>query len=182
MNNDLQKLEALLFVSGGSFSKKKLAGLLGCDGNHLDRLLNELQEVRKDSGVVLVDDGLHAVLATHPDLDDFMELTQKEEEESSLSKAAQETLSIIAYAGPIMKADLDFLRGVNTQYTLRRLAMRGLIRDSRERNTRTVSVTTDFLQYLGVRKAEDLPEYVDVRKSILTGLQSIKKRAEEREV
>ena len=182
MNAELQKLEAVLFTSGASISKKRLADLIGCSRDRLDQLLDDLRNLRKESGVVLVDDGSQVVLATHPKLEEFIERTQKEEQESPLSKAAQETLSIIAYVGPIAKIDLDFLRGVNTQYTLRRLAMRGLIRTGRERSARTVAITTDFLQHLGVQKTEDLPEYIDIRQSILTGLQSVKKRAEEQEV
>ena len=182
MNNELKKIEAALFSLGSAVSKKKLSGLLGCTGEQLGHLLDELREIREESGVVLIDDGSKVMLTVNPKINDFMENVKREEEKSPLSKAAQETLSIIAYAGPISKVDLDFLRGVNTQYTLRKLAMRGLIRDNRERSGRTVSITTDFLAHLGVQKVEALSEYTSIRESILTGLQSIKKKAGEKEI
>ena len=111
MDSALQKLEAVLFAGGAGITKKQLAKQVGCDGVQLERFLDQLRERRAESGVVVVDDGTQVALATNPLLSDFMEGVRKEEETEPLSKAMQETLSIIAYAGPIAKVDLDFLRG-----------------------------------------------------------------------
>ena len=117
MDSALQKLEALLFVGGVGMPKKQLAKQVGCGGERLEQLLAQLREQRAESGVIVVDDGVQVALATNPALADFMEEVQQAEEAAPLSKAMQETLSIIAYAGPIAKVDLDFLaRGEYTVY------------------------------------------------------------------
>ena len=177
----LQKLEAVLFAGGAGIPKKQLAKHIGCDTEQLEQLLGALQEQRTESGVVIADDGVQVALATNPSLADFMKEVRKEEETAPLSKAMQETLSIIAYAGPIAKVDLDFLRGVNTQYTLRRLAMRGLIQDERKGRVRLVSISIEFLLHMGVQQAEELPDYATIRQKILDGAQAVKKRTTEQE-
>ena len=182
MNNALQKLEAILFTSGTGITKKQLAKQVGCNDKQLEQLLGQLQEQRATSGIVIVDDGMQVALATHPSLADYMEDIRKNEETAPLSKAMQETLSIIAYAGPIAKVELDFLRGVNTQYTLRRLAMRGLIQEKRKARTRLLSPTVEFLLHLGIQQVEELPDYTTVRQKILDGVQAVKKRTTEQEV
>ena len=178
----LQKLEAVLFAGGAGIPKKQLAKHIGCDADQLEKSLSALREQRAESGVVVVDDGVQVALATNPSLAEFMKKVQKEEETAPLSKAMQETLSIIAYAGPIAKVDLDFLRGVNTQYTLRRLAMRGLIQDERKGKERLVSASVEFLLHMGVQQVEALPDYTTIRQKILDGTQAVKKRTAEQEV
>ena len=182
MNSALQKLEAVLFTSASAVAKKQLMRVISCDEAQLADLLEDLREKRKESGVVVIDDGLHVALVTNPSLEDFMEHLRKEDQAASLSRAMQETLSIIAYTGPIAKIDLDFLRGVNTQYILRRLTMRGLIQDERKGRMRMVLVTTDFLLHLGIQDVTELREYARIRQTILDGLQAVKRRAEEEEV
>lgn len=182
MNNALQKLEAVLFTSGSAVAKKRLMKMIKCDDEQLEDLLQTLKENRGDSGVLIVDDGAYVALTTNPSLETFMEDMQEEDSTAPLSRAAQETLSIIAYAGPIAKVDLDFLRGVNTQYTLRRLTIRGLIQDEQKGQTRAIMATVDFLLHLGIQKIEDLPEYSDIRRAMLNGLRAIKQKTEEREL
>ena len=159
MNKEIQKLEALLFTAGAPVAKRNLIKQIGCDNEALEHLLEMLQKERKESGVTMVDDGTQVVLTTNPSLADFIEQMEEKNKTAPLSRASQETLSIIAYAGPITKTDLDFLRGVNTHYTLRQLTMRGLIQDEQREHTKMVSVTTEFLQHLGVQKKEEMQEY-----------------------
>ena len=179
MNILAKKLEAILFTQGTSLSRKKVCSLLQCKNEELEKALQELQEARKDTGIVVVDDGEYIALATHPLIADAISTLQKEDLQKPLSKASQETLSIIAYAGPISKMDLDFLRGVNTQYTLRRLSMRGLIHETKEGNQKKVIVSTDFLTHLGITKTTDMQSYEEIRNTILDGLETIKRRMNE---
>lgn len=182
MKGALQKLEAVLFAGGARMTKKQLAKQVKCDSKELEQLLEELQQQRADSGVVVVDDGTQVALATNPLLAETIEGLRKEEETTPLSRAMQETLSIIAYAGPIAKVDLDFLRGVNTQYTLRRLLMRGLIQNVPNARNRLLTISVEFLLHLGIQRVEELPEYAKIRQTILGGIQKIKKRTEQEEV
>ena len=160
----MRQTEAVLFVSGAPVGKKKLIGLLGCSAEELDAAVAEMNA--REGGAVVIDDGARLALAVNPSVGEFVESVRKSEERAPLSVSARETLAIIAYAGPIDKTELDFLRGVNTQYILRRLLVRGLIHEQREGEKRLFAVTVDFLRHLGLRRKEELPEYEEVCRSI----------------
>jgi segregation and condensation protein B len=71
-------------------------------------------------------------------------------------------LSIISYAGPITRADIEYIRGVNSSFTVRSLLMRGLIErevDPKRANAYIYSASFDLLRHLGLSNNEDLPEY-----------------------
>ena len=179
MSTEAAQLEAMLFSSGAPVSKKRLAESMGCDVGHLDSVIAELRDMRKESGIVVVDSGSHAALMTHPSSQECVEHLRNEEQYTPLSRVSQETLAIIAYLGPVSKIDIDFLRGVNTHYTLRRLSVRGLIREHREHRMRLVSVTVEFLSHLGLESVAQLPDYAGIRRSLLDGISAVKKRTEE---
>ncbi|MDE0243522.1 MAG: SMC-Scp complex subunit ScpB [Candidatus Kaiserbacteria bacterium] len=174
MNQDhVAKLEALLFTHGSPLTKKSAASFLGCKVDEIDSIADALAKERLASGVVPVDDGTSLSLVSSPRLDHFMQQVHQKEKTAPLSNAAQETLSLIAYAGPITKIDLDFLRGVNTQYTTRQLLVRGLIQEVSVGKARAFDVTADLLSHLGVSKKGDLPEYAEIHESLRKGLEEV---------
>ena len=182
MNETTAKLETVLFVSGAPVAKNKVCKILSCSDKELEDCINELKKQRSVSGVVVVDTGTHIALTTAPSFADVVEKLQKQETHSPLSKAAQETLSIIAYLSPVSKVDLDFIRGVNTQYTLRRLAMRGLINSQKDGNAKKITVTVEFLTHLGINTLQELPDYETIRGDIEKKLSTIKKQMKESDV
>ena len=173
------KLQAVLFTSGAPVTKKRLMSVLPCRGDELEQLLKELRSTLQNSGLDIIDDGTKVALATSPDMREYITQLQQEDRTAPLSQASQETLAIIVYGGPIAKTDLDFLRGVNTQYTVRRLMIRALIQESKVEKGRMFTVTVDLLRHLGVRTITELPEYESIRKSIQDGL--VASREEESE-
>ena len=79
-----------------------------------------------------------------------------------------ETLAIVAYSGPVPRAEIDFIRGVNSSFTLRNLLISGLVEreiNPKDRRTFIYKPSMDFLRFLGLGKLEDLPEYGEFRKS-----------------
>ena len=85
----------------------------------------------------------------------------KSEISDELTKPALETLTIIAYRGPISKAELEIIRGVNCSLILRNLLMRGLIEAGEDRKKMVVlyNITFEFLKYLGLNQLSDLPDF-----------------------
>ena len=176
MDNNIQKLETLLFTHGQSISKKKLAGILKCSNEEIDQYAKRLMEIRSSGGVIVIDSGSHLTLATNPELADFVLNQEKKEQTGELSKVAQETLAIIAYASPISKVDIDYIRGVNVQYTIRRLTLRGLIYEKKEGRGKFLTCTPELLMHLGVTKLEDLPQYEEIHNQIKEGVKITKRR------
>lgn len=168
MNLDA-KIEAILFWKGESVSIKKLAELLGSDESEVNAGIDALERNLTDRGLQLVRKDDEVMLGTHKDASEIIEKLFKDELVKDLGKAGLETLSIILYRGPVARKDIDYIRGVNSQFIVRNLLIRGLIErvqsDSDQRQF-LYKPTFELLAYLGISKLEDLPEYSEVRKEI----------------
>ncbi|MEX0935086.1 MAG: SMC-Scp complex subunit ScpB [Candidatus Paceibacterota bacterium] len=160
------RIEALLFYSGEEFHEKDLAELLDISKEELDTVLTELQRKLEGRGLTLLRQNERVQLGTHPASADLLERYREQQFSQSLGKAALETLTIILYEAPTTKADIDYLRGVNSATTLRQLLARGLIEkvptDEGKRGT-CYGVTTDTLRHLGISSPTDLPHYKEMK-------------------
>jgi len=157
-------IESLLFVSGEPIKVSKLAQIIGLGSGEIESAIEELsaQYSASSSGLMLIAKGGEVQLVSASENAEFVESLVKNELEGPLSSAALEVLSIIAYRGPISKAEIEAIRGVNCSYTLRNLSMRGLaerVNNPKDARGFVYSVSFDFLKKLGIEKVENLPEY-----------------------
>src|SRR6202008_4113357 len=127
MSDTAAQLEALLFALGRPLSRSELQKILGARTEEIAGAIVELQN-QAGRGVVVVDDGKTVELRLAPATAALVEKVRKEEYQRDLGKAGQEALSAVLYRGPLTRAEVDFIRGVNSSQTLRTLAMRGLLR------------------------------------------------------
>lgn len=170
-----QILEGLLFYFGDTVSVATLATYTRKSEAEVRGALVALGEDLIPRGLVLVVQNNKVTLATHPDISTIISSIQKEELEGELSKAAQEVLSIVLYAGPISKGYIDYIRGVNSTVSVRNLVARGLI-EKKEGGARSqYVVTTDFLMSLGVSAAPSIEGYDEIRAKLEAVLQVSKK-------
>src|SRR5688572_8852019 len=121
------KIEAVLFFKGEPVSRKRLAEILKVDQSDLNDAIAGLQANLRGRGIVLQEKDNEVTLGTAPELTDLIENLQKEELNRDLSKASLETLSIILYKDGASRAEIDYIRGVNSSFTLRALSVRGLV-------------------------------------------------------
>lgn len=157
-------IESVLFVSGEPIKKNKLAKIASVEVEEIDAILAGLSAKysQVESGLALLLKGEEVQLASRADNAGFVENLVKNELQDSLSNAAMEVVSIIAYRGPISKTEIEAIRGVNCSYTLRNLLLRGLIeRSDNPRDSRgyVYSISFDFLKKLGIDDVKKLPEY-----------------------
>lgn len=157
-------IEAMLFIHGEPMEIKKITKLLNCSEEEVRISLNGLAEDLKNSsrGLFLIFKEDRVQLATKPELAPLVESFVKSEFEESLTPAALETLSLIAYLGPISRAKIDYLRGVNSSYSVRNLLLRGLVErssDPQRGNVYLYQLSFDLLKHLGISSIKDLPEY-----------------------
>lgn len=160
----VSRLEALLFIYGEPMETKKLAKILGVKESEIVAGLSELElELqREERGLALVQDKGTVQMVTKPAFAKLLEDITKQEFSESLTPAGLETLSIIAYAGPISRADIEYIRGVNSSFIVRTLLMRGLVErgvDPKRSNTYLYSTSFELLRHLGLSKNSDLPDY-----------------------
>lgn len=161
----LRRLEAMLFASSDPLDAKTLAR--GLDpGDDVNALLAELQAEYKDRGVTLTRVAGRWQFRTADDLSYLLERQQKEERR--LSKAALETLAIIAYHQPVTRAEIEEIRGVTTSPgTLDVLMETGWIRPRGRRRAPgrplTYGTTEEFLVHFGLDSVKDLPGLADLK-------------------
>ena len=158
-------VEALLFAAAEPLSEADLARRLpeGADPAAAIRALREQYEGR---GVELVEVAGRWRLQTAADLAFLM--TEEREEPRRLSKAAQETLAIIAYHQPVTRAEIEAVRGVQaSKGTLDVLRELGLVRMRGRRRTPgrpvTYGTTDSFLEHYGLATLADLPGMTDMK-------------------
>ena len=162
--NLIAALEGLLFIYGEPLTLEKAAKFLEIKLNDLEAAATDLENKLKENsrGLQLSRVKNQIQLTTKPDFQKLGEKIIKEEIRENLTPAALETLAIVAYAGPLSRALVDYLRGVNSGYILRNLLVRGLIErqpDPQRPYVFLYNVSFDFLKHLGLTKQGDLPEY-----------------------
>ncbi len=155
----LRLLEAILFASDVPVSERALIHKLP-DGAHMEALLKELQRVYAEGGVNLVRAGGSWAFRTAPDLS--QQLNKEIDVPRKLSRAAVETLAIIAYHQPVTRAEIEEIRGVGlSRGTLDVLLEAGWIRPKGRRRTpgrpTTWGTTDGFLDHFGIEDIGDLP-------------------------
>jgi segregation and condensation protein B len=162
-HQDTRALEALFFVSDEPLTSSVLAQALELDRRTVeamcDRLQRDLEE--RGSGLVLRNVAGGWRLFTHPDTAITVERFVLSSRQARLTKAALETLSIVAYKQPVTRHQVSGIRGVNSDGVLRALADRGLIEEAgrEEGPGRPVlyGTTPQFLERLGLPSLAALP-------------------------
>ena len=93
-----------------------------------------------------------------------------------------EALSAVLYRGPLSRAGIDFIRGVNSSQTLRTLTLRGLLRripNPKDERSFLYEPTTELLAELGVSRLQDLPDYAQVRDKLRQLEEAYRQKQEE---
>lgn len=159
----LQALEALLFVSDEPVPSVTIAQSLGVERREADELCDELARSYEErpAGLVLRTVAGGWRLTTHPDAAPVVERYVLSSRHARLTKAALETLAIIAYKQPVTRHQVSAIRGVNADGVLRALADRGLVVEVGREETpgRPVlyGTTPEFLERLGLPSLAALP-------------------------
>jgi segregation and condensation protein B len=108
-------------------------------------------------------------LGTAPELSKMIEDLQKEELNKELSKASLETLSIVLYKNGASRYEIDYIRGVNSSFTLRALSIRGLVEkttDPKDSRRYIYKPSLELISFMGVKSVEELPDYSEVNNGI----------------
>lgn len=166
MNNLENKIEAVLFWKGEPVSLKKLCEIFEKSDEEILSALSNIENALANRGICLVRKENEFALGASKDCSQLIEKLTKEELVRDLGKAGLETLSIIIYKGPISRAEIDYIRGVQSTFILRNLLVRGLIEkitNPKDQRSFLYKPTFELLSYLGITKIENMPEYLKVK-------------------
>jgi segregation and condensation protein B len=156
-------LEAILFISGEPVTIPALKNILEINEKEIERIADELiQEYRlKNSGLLVVEIAGGIQMVTNPSSAPWVKKLLTTSIPAKVSHQSLETLAIVAYKQPIIKAEIESIRGVNSDGVLRTLLERRLIKilGRKEAPGRPLmyGTTKEFLQYFGLKDLSELP-------------------------
>ena len=163
-------LEAILFVSGEPLSVDRMLGVI--EGVSRAELVSALQALQGDyaaegRGLQLVEVAGGFQIATRLDCAPWIKRLERAKEGARLSRSAMETLAILAYKQPVVRAEIEQIRGVDSAAVLKTLLERRLIRivGRKDAPGRPImyGTTRQFLQAFGLKDLADLPALRDIK-------------------
>ncbi|NFP66893.1 segregation/condensation protein B [Clostridium botulinum] len=163
-------IESLLFMSGEPINIKDLAAILNCKQDKVSSLLNEMNNsyVGKDRGIKILIHNRAVQLVTKPENSIYVEKLLKTNVRQSLSQAALETLSIIAYKQPITRVAIDEIRGVKSDRAIYTLLEKNIIKECGRLDVPGKPIlygtTEEFLKFFGLDSIEAIPNLEDLLK------------------
>jgi segregation and condensation protein B len=164
-----QHIEAILFWRGDPMSISSLAKITGAEKDEVKQALIQVKSDLSSRGIVLIEHDGEYTLGTNPESAKLIEAARTEELSKDLGKAGLETLAIVLYQGPIRRSDIDYIRGVNSNFILRNLLIRGLIErkpDPKDSRASVYLASMELLRFLGLSHVEDLKDFEAVKEAI----------------
>lgn len=165
MQELLSQIESLMFVSHKPLTLKQLEKFTGAQEGAVREALAQLSAERAGRGIVLLEASDGYQLATNSENSEVVKNFLNADLREALTEATVEVLAIIGYRQPISKAEIEAIRGVNSQYSLRALLMRGLIEkvpNPHDARGSLYQITTEFLQQMGITSVADLPDFQEL--------------------
>jgi len=155
------QIEALLYIAIEPLTPGIIATTLETTATKVNQALDELDASFQTRGLRLQRYNGRVQMTTAPETSAVIERFLGLDSISRLSRAALETLSIIAYQQPVTRPQVDSVRGVNSDYVMRSLLSKGLIQEGGRADSpgRPIlySTTPEFLQHFGLSSLTELP-------------------------
>lgn len=164
LDKETALIESILFLEADPVDEGALARLSGLAKDVVDAALQRLSERygADDSGLELSRIGGGITIAPKREFWEVLKERYGKKNEAKLSRAALETLSIIAYSQPITRAEVESIRGVSADNMIRQLLERGLIREAGKKDVPGKPIqygtTKEFLSFFRLRSISDLPK------------------------
>lgn len=156
-------IEALLFASGDKVYLDTISKIISKDKSIAKKIINNMiyQYESSARGITIRQIDEYYQMCTKPEVYDNIKDAFEPKTKQTLSQASFETLSIVAYNGPVTKLKIEEIRGVNSDSALKKLEERELVREVGRLNTpgkpSTFDVTDEFYRQFGFRSKADLP-------------------------
>jgi len=159
-------IESMLFVSGEPVKIARIAKITGNKDQEIENALSELKrDYESGRGLAIVQKEDLVQMVSSPRNSQYVSQLVKGELNEAISTAGLEVLSIIAYRGPISRTQVEMIRGVSSDFTIRKLMMRGLVEridNPADSRSYLYKISFEFLKTLGISGVGDLPDYEEL--------------------
>lgn len=156
-------IEAMLFVSGEPIALASMKGVLDMPESDIKQAVDELiaEYKERDRGIIIIEIAEGYQMATNPLYAKLLRKFTSTAASNKLSMPALETLAIVAYKQPLIKAEVEQIRGVNSDGVIKSLLDKRLIRIVGQKEApgkpMLYGTTKEFLQYFGLKDLTELP-------------------------
>lgn len=165
-------IESLLFTWGEPLALTEIAKIINIDKKNVakivDEMIDDFDYHRRGLRIIKIDNSYQ--IGTRPEHYNWLKQLRERESPKSLSNATLETLSIIAYKQPVVKADIDYIRGVKCDRALQTLIDRNLVKElgRLERTGRPIiyGTTKEFLRLFSLESLDELPELERIKSEL----------------
>ena len=162
LQDKISVIEAILFAAGRIVSEEELMLALELDKEQIEQIIRNMQEEYKTRGIEIIKVEKGYQLCSKKEYYDYIYPILDKRAKPNLSTAALETLAIIAYNPRTTRAEIEAIRGVNSDGTIYKLLDYGLIEDAGKADLpgkpTTYKTTSEFLKMFGYETLEGLPE------------------------
>jgi segregation and condensation protein B len=161
-------LEALLFLSGEPITLSTVKDVIELPETEIKRLLDELivEYRERNKGLLVVEIANGYQMVTNPEYEEWVRKFRNTHMSSRLSMPALETLAIIAYKQPTIRAEIEQIRGVNSDSAIKTLLETRLVKIMGRKEVPgrpfLYGTTREFLQYFGLKDLTELPTLKDL--------------------
>jgi segregation and condensation protein B len=168
MDNEIALVEAILFLESEPVDEEAIARISGLAKDIVEKALEALRDraAKPDSGLELVKLSGGWVFVPKKELWEYLRTRYGKKNEQKLSRAALETLSIIAYSQPVTRAEIESIRGVAADNMIRLLTERGFVREAGKKDAPgkpiQFATTKEFLKFFRLASIADLPRLEDL--------------------
>ncbi|MBQ8828393.1 MAG: SMC-Scp complex subunit ScpB [Clostridia bacterium] len=175
--------EALIFASGSPVKIESIAIALKTDKKSATAIMENLMQKynSRNGGIMLRKMEKSYCFCSNPQLHDEIRDYFEKPSSTGLSRAAMETLAIIAYNQPVTRGNIEFIRGVNSDGVLVRLIERGLVTETGRSDSpgrpMLYGTTVKFLQSLGLESLSELPKLETIDQDKLSPAKAITEEA-----
>lgn len=168
----MQRMEKLLFshlfLKGSPSKKETLMKHLSLSKEELDSLTKNLRTALETLPVTMLENEIELELVLTKEMTEELAPFIKTEKEGTLTPAALQTLTIVAYLDNPSAFDISYVRGVASNQSIAQLIARNLIVEISEKK---YTLTTEALTHLGIQKKDELPDYLETREKFLEKIQ-----------
>lgn len=164
-------IEGVLFAAGDAVKIEKLSDIAEVDTGTLVSIVNNISDryETEKSGIMIIRLEDSFQMCTRPEYNEYISRLKEPKKSQSLSNAAIEVLSVIAYRQPVTRSQIENIRGVSSDSLVSRLVERGLVKEVGRLDApgRPIlfSTTEEFLRCFNLSSLTELPDYSVIRES-----------------
>lgn len=157
-----QKIIQVLLFEGTSMKKSEICKIFEIDAKELEENILEIKRLLDLLNLKLIQNETTLEISLSEEINSLISKNKTEELKTELSESSLQTLAVVMYKSKATKAEIDFIRGVDSSRSIKNLLTRGIIESSTEKNRKYYIITTESLRYLNLTDVEQAKDHVEI--------------------